>query len=83
MLPQLVLLLSCSAGLVSALALRQPPSITKRTTGQGWALQGTCTVGSNACSDGAGCCPSGTFCIAHANTEVDACCTTSKLQNSL
>lgn len=78
MLPHICLLL-CAVEVVTGLAVAQLPSLTRRSTGQGWSIQGTCTAGSNACSDGASCCPSGLFCVAHANDEVDACCTTSKL----
>lgn len=67
------------AGLVSSLAISPPAavkSIEKRTIVQGWSLQSsTCPSGDTSCGNSA-CCPSSLFCIAAANDEVDACCTT-------
>jgi hypothetical protein len=70
-----------AVSLVSAIAIAQPAtrnSIQQRSTLQGWSLQSsTCPAGDTSCGNGA-CCPSSLFCIANANDEVDACCTTSK-----
>jgi hypothetical protein len=67
------------ASLVSTLAISPPVahgSIDKRTINQGWSLQASiCPSEDTSCGNGA-CCPSSLFCIAAANDEVDACCTT-------
>jgi len=66
------------SGLVSGAAIAQPVSIERRSIQMGWSLQAsTCPSGASSCGNGA-CCPSTLFCIANANDEVDACCTTSK-----
>ena len=73
-----LLCLSALSGLVSGAAIAQPASAERRSIQLGWSLQAsTCPSGSTSCGGGA-CCPSSLFCIANANDEVDACCTTSK-----
>jgi hypothetical protein len=73
-----LLCLSVVSQLVSGVAIAQPASIERRSIQLGWSLQSsTCPSGSTSCGGGA-CCPSSLFCIANANDEVDACCTTSK-----
>ncbi|KAI1325243.1 glycoside hydrolase family 71 protein [Xylariaceae sp. FL0255] len=50
--------------------------VSRRSVQQGWSLQSSsCLSGSSACSSGGACCPSSLFCIAAANDEVAACCT--------
>jgi glucan endo-1,3-alpha-glucosidase len=69
--------------LVSAAAIAQPASIERRSIQLGWSLQAsTCPSGATSCGSGA-CCPSSLFCIAHANDEAEACCTSSKSHCSL
>jgi hypothetical protein len=73
-----LLCLSAVSRLVSGAAIAQQASIERRSIQLGWSLQAsTCPSGSTSCGGGA-CCPSSLFCIANANDEVDACCTTSK-----
>jgi glucan endo-1,3-alpha-glucosidase len=70
--------LCAASGLVSGAAIAQPASIERRSIQLGWSLQAsTCPSGATSCGNGA-CCPSSLYCIANANDEVDACCTTSK-----
>lgn len=68
-------------GMASAAAIVQSVSynsIDKRSVQLGWSLQAnSCPAGDTFCSGGA-CCPSSLYCIAAANDEVAACCTTSK-----
>jgi hypothetical protein len=73
-----LLCLSAVSRLVSGAAIAQPASVERRSIQLGWSLQAsTCPSGSTSCGSGA-CCPSSLFCIANANDEVDACCTTSR-----
>lgn len=69
---------SAVSGLVSGAVIAQPALIGRHSIQLGWSLQAsTCPSGAISCGNGA-CCPSSLFCIANANDEVDACCTTSK-----
>ena len=74
-----LLCFSVVSELVSGAAIAQPVPIEKRSIQLGWSLQAsTCPSGSTSCGNSA-CCPSSLFCIANANDESDACCTTSEL----